>query len=154
VKAACFVGFSWGILPQLQAAREREGHGLCLSLSRYRLNRPPPSSYVAMAGFHVIQSQVFILYSPNDTQARYTEQSATNVQCASPVNRHSRRALPQAASSKRDRNDWAWVVNAAPTAARLCGLSARARSRVTLRKMPVQFSELVFALSPNTRSGS
>ena len=27
---------------------------------------------------------------------------------------------------------------------RLCGLSARARSRVTLSKMPVQFSELIF----------
>ena len=37
-----------------------------------------------------------------------------------------------AASSKRDGNAW------------LCGMSARARSRVTLRKMLVQFSELVF----------
>jgi len=29
---------------------------------------------------------------------------------------------------------------------RLCGMSARARSRVTLRKMLVQFSELFFCI--------
>ena len=47
-----------------------------------------------------------------------------------------------AASSKRDGNEWAWVVNAAQQP-RLCGISARARSRVALRKMLVQFPELV-----------
>jgi len=44
-----------------------------------------------------------------------------------------------AASSKRDGDAWAWVMNAAPTV-----LSPRARSRVALRKMLVQFVELVF----------
>ena len=58
-----------------------------------------------------------------------------------------------AASSKRDGNEWAWVVNAAQQprlcgiSARarswLCGMSARARSRVALRKILVQFPELV-----------
>ena len=48
-----------------------------------------------------------------------------------------------AASSKRGGNEWAWVVKAAPTAAAVWA-SARARSRVTLRKMPVKFSELDF----------
>jgi len=47
------------------------------------------------------------------------------------------------ASSKQDGNEWAWVVDAAQQP-RLCGLSARARSRVTVRKMLLQFSELVF----------
>ena len=47
-----------------------------------------------------------------------------------------------AASSKRDGNKWAWVMTLFQQP-RLCGLSARARSRVTLRKTLVQFSELV-----------
>jgi len=47
------------------------------------------------------------------------------------------------ASSKRDRNEWAWVVKFLQQP-RLCGMSARARSRVTHRKLLVQFSELVF----------
>ena len=36
---------------------------------------------------------------------------------------------------------------------RLCGLSARARSRVTLRKMPVKFFELVFSHPPPPQWG-
>jgi len=48
-----------------------------------------------------------------------------------------------AASSKWDGNEWAWVVSAAPTAAavwaeRTCDVA------VTLRKILLQFSELVF----------
>ena len=35
---------------------------------------------------------------------------------------------------------------------RLCGMSARARSRVKLRKMLVKFSELVFLLHWNVKS--
>ena len=35
---------------------------------------------------------------------------------------------------------------------RLCGLSASARSRVTLHKMLVQFSELVFVVALNVKS--
>ena len=50
-----------------------------------------------------------------------------------------------AASSKWDGNEWAWVVSAAPTAAavwaeRTCDVA------VTLRKILLQFSELVFFL--------
>ena len=36
---------------------------------------------------------------PNDTQAKYTEQSATSHSCASPVKRHSRSAMPQQEAS-------------------------------------------------------
>ena len=51
-----------------------------------------------------------------------------------------------AASSKRDggmngRGSWAFLQQP-----RLCGMSARARSRVTLRKIPMKLSELVFLL--------
>jgi len=46
------------------------------------------------------------------------------------------------ASSKRNGGEYALVVEVAPTAAAV--LSPRARSRVALRKMLVQFSELVF----------
>jgi len=39
-----------------------------------------------------------------------------------------------AASSKRDKNEWAWVVSFLQQPW-LCGPSARARSQVTLRKV-------------------
>ena len=48
-----------------------------------------------------------------------------------------------AASSKRDGNEWALVVNAVPIAAAV-KMSAHARSRVTPHKILLQFSELVF----------
>ena len=48
-----------------------------------------------------------------------------------------------AASSKRDGNEWA-SVGALLQQPQLCELGARARSRVTLRKMLVKFSELVY----------
>jgi len=49
-----------------------------------------------------------------------------------------------AASSKRDENEWAWVVNVAPTATavwaeRTCEVAVNAAT-----KMLMQFSELVF----------
>ena len=51
----------------------------------------------------------------------------------------------QAASSKRDGNERAWVLNAAPTAAAVWAERTwSARSRLTPRKVLVQFSELVF----------
>ena len=37
------------------------------------------------------------------------------------------------ASSKRDGNEWAWIVNVAPTAAAVWDEHTRARFRVTLR---------------------
>ena len=74
---------------------------------------------------------------PNDTRAKYTEQSV------SPVNRHSRCALPQAASGTG--MNGRGVMSAAPTAAavwdeRTCEVAGGAA------KMLVQFSELVFLL--------
>ena len=56
-----------------------------------------------------------------------------------------------AASSKRDGNEWAWVVNVAPTAAavwaeRTCEVAGSAA------QMLVKFSELVFLLHWNVKS--
>jgi len=54
------------------------------------------------------ESRVKIFISPNDTQAKYTEQRATNVPLRSTAYKTC-----LAASSKRDGNEWAWVVSAA-----------------------------------------
>ena len=40
-----------------------------------------------------------------------------------------------AASSERDGNEWTWVVRTLLQQPRLCGMRARAKSRVTLRSM-------------------
>ena len=69
-------------------------------------------AYLALCdeGSHLHQLHQVKIYSPNDTQAKYKEQSATNVpQPALKVR--------LAASSKRNGDEWAWVVNVAPTAA-------------------------------------
>jgi len=51
---------------------------------------------------------------PNDTQAKYSEQSATNVPLLSGQPALKVRLT---ASSQQDGNEWAWVVSTAPTAA-------------------------------------
>jgi len=74
--------------------------------------------------------------------SKYTEEQSALVRLSG----QPARKVRLAASSKRDRNEWAWVVNAAQTAAAVWAerLSARARSRVAaLRNMLEQFSELV-----------
>jgi len=52
-----------------------------------------------------------------------------------------------AASSKRGGNEWAWVVNVSPTAAAVWA-ECTCEVRMTLRKMLVQFFELVLFYAP------
>ena len=50
--------------------------------------------------------------SPNNTRAKYTEQSAANVPLRSPGTQGA-----PGRKQQRDENKWAWVVNVSPAAA-------------------------------------
>ena len=86
---------------------------LAFGWGAFHTHGSPVASVRPVEGLGVCPAQVKSRFiSPNDTQATYTEQSAT-LMCL-----FGQPALKvRLAASKRDGNEWTWAVNIAPTAA-------------------------------------